>query len=106
PSGPITLIAITKLARKTDSNDPNSHLWCKLWRYEGAARWNKVCKKATAAAKSGVGRELLLEGMLESSRKAHRHNQVNTQKAAGRGSNAVPGIWRCVTFCVALRSRR
>jgi hypothetical protein len=50
------------------------------------------------------GRPLLvansLEDMLESSRKAHRHNQLNTLKrAADRGSNAVPGM--AVTYVLS-----
>ena len=56
------------LIRKTDPNDPNSHLFWELWRYEGAVISNKIFKKAAAPAtrKPGVGREFSLEGVLKS----------------------------------------
>src|SRR6516164_2614089 len=48
PNEPVRLNAITirlRLARNTDPNDPNWHLWWKFWRYEGAAITNKIFKK-------------------------------------------------------------
>src|SRR5262245_58106069 len=65
-ANPIRLIPITKLPRKTDPNDPNPHLSWKLWRHEGAARWNR----ALPLKHSGLVANSHLKACLRAPRKA------------------------------------